>query len=177
VVEKIVQVPIYVYVDRPVYVPVQQQPAPCQPRVCGGAAIQQGCGPCSQRYEDSYYEESRERSSYDYSDSRYSAGGGWNAGSRGSAAWGGYIEPPPLPMGYVGAQSGGRGGGYGGPGLVGGGGYAGGYAGGYSGGYASSSASAHASASASSSVRIGGGYHGGGGGGGGCSACGGGKHH
>jgi hypothetical protein len=82
------------------------------------------------------YEESRERSSYDassgYSGSRYSAGGGWNAGSAGSSAWGNYVEPPPLPMGYIGAQSGGRGGGYGGPGLAGGGGYAGGYAGGYS---------------------------------------------
>ncbi|WP_297511123.1 hypothetical protein [uncultured Caulobacter sp.] len=159
VVEKIVQVPIYVYVDRPVYVPVREAPA-C-PDACGyDARPAPSCDVCGVSRDDRYQEQYRYDESATWSRSRYRSGGGWNPD---------YVEPPPLPMGYIGAQSGGRGGGYGGPGLTGGG-----WSGGYARGSASSSASASASASASSSIHIGGGYHGGGGG---CGGCGGGKSH
>ena len=171
VVEKIIQVPIYVYVDRPVAAPSQgcfqpcgyvERPAPCAsvcdlnwrpappPRCghpCGPVQVPPPCAsPCGYggviEHRDERYEE---RSSYSEHDD-------------------GYGELPPLPLGYLGQPSGGRGGGYGGVGLIGGGGWRGAAYGG-----ASASASASASATASTSIRTGGG-------GGGCSGCGGKRH-
>lgn len=172
VVEKIIQVPIYVYVDRPVYAsaPSQGCANPCgyveRPAPCAGP-----CGvnwrpapPPSCAHPCGYLEwpsapadgcaTHRCGALIERSEERY------------EQRYGEDIEPPPLPMGYIGRSSGGRGGGYGGVGLVGGGGWR---SGGYASGSASASASATASATASTSIRIGGG-------GGGCSSCGGKRH-